>query len=208
MYYMERRDTTCTLIVGSSNLTGGGLESNHEVSCVVSGSVGEQPFLTALGIYDRFRVWSTPFRPDAPYIDRYRRVYELAKKHQRRFDRTPEVRKQIEQLQEHAQRLPHTVPTQRQPVINAIHELRASPESWVPLDDIYDHVTRRAHELNLDYDWGTLRNSIRGRLNEAVLGGPGPGLFERYGGRAGRKGLYKLTAAGDEYLLHGTHVGT
>jgi HKD family nuclease len=207
MYYIERRDKTCTLIVGSSNLTGGGLESNNEVSCVVTGSVGEQPFVTALGVYDRFRVWSVPFQPDSAYIDRYRRIHELAKKNQRRFEREPDIRKQVEELHEHAEGLPHAVPTQRALVMQAIRELRAAPDDWVHLDDIYDNVTRRARALDLPYDWATLRNSIRGRLNEAVLGGPGPGLFERYGGRAGRKGLYRLTDAGEEHLQRTARLG-
>lgn len=200
MYYIEKSDGECWLAVGSSNLTGGGLGTNYEVNCIVSGQAEDAIFASARGIYERFRTMCVPFHPDHAYIQRYTLLHQKAQKNKRVFERDTAIREEVEALAEYAEQLPHIVPTQRRLVIEAIKASRTPGQEWVDLKTIYAYVHRRARSLNLPYDWDTLNNSIRGRLNEATLEAPrSPGLFERYGGRYGRRGLYRLTERGEHY---------
>ena len=68
------------MIAGSSNLTGGGLESNVEVNAVVSGRATEPPIRQAQAIFGRILNWHTLFSPNESYIAQYEALYKSASK--------------------------------------------------------------------------------------------------------------------------------
>lgn len=71
-------------------------------------------------------------------------------------------------------------------------------ERFTHLDSIYAEAERLARSAGQRYDWYTFRNSVRGRINDNVVG-RGRGLFERRGGLSGRFGEYRLSEGGIAY---------
>lgn len=82
-------------------------------------------------------------------------------------------------------------------IVRAIRSLRSARDPFVPLGDIYKQVGRDARVTGMAEVWemSTLRNSIRGNINNNVVGGPrGDGLFHR---DTSRKGRYALSEKGE-----------
>lgn len=87
--------------------------------------------------------------------------------------------------------------TQTGLIVRAIRGLRSARDPFVSLGDIYERVEREARAAGMAGVWemGTLRNSIRGNINNNVVGGPrGDGFFIRH---ASRKGCYALSDKGE-----------
>ena len=187
------------VLVGSSNLTVGGLWTNAEANVIVAGSVSEPVVADAYSIFNRIHSSPRLFVPDSDYIDHYRVLRENANAG-RPVSNPPRhlaaAYKEIKTLEE---RLPGTKPTQRRVVIDAIKSLPADRDGFVHLEDIRREAERLARVAGAEFDWDTFGNSVRGRLNEHTVGKGGEELFERWGGVRGRRGLYRLTEAGDRY---------
>lgn len=185
-------------IVGSSNLTRGGLETNQEANLLVEGPVDAPPLRDLVWLYERFRKNETIFVPDRDYLETYAEVFDRVRRRGREALREAQTVSRLRALKIREEHLPGTVPTQRGLVVQAIRTL-AGGSGWAHWKDIARWVEIRARELGLDYQWDTLGNSVRGRLNRDTLGKDGDGLFERLGGVTGRQGKYRLTEAGLQY---------
>ena len=82
-------------------------------------------------------------------------------------------------------------------IVRAIKDLRSTRDPFVSLSDIYERVERETRAAGMAEVWKmeTLRNSIRGSLNNNVVGGPrGDGLFLR---DTSGKGRYALSDEGE-----------
>lgn len=82
-------------------------------------------------------------------------------------------------------------------IVRAIRGLRSARDPFVSLSAIYERVEREARAAGMAEVWemGTLRNSIRGNINNNVVVGPrGDGLFVR---DASQKGRYALSDKGE-----------
>lgn len=82
-------------------------------------------------------------------------------------------------------------------IVRAIRDLRSARDPFVSLGDIYERVECEARAEGMAEVWKmeTLRNSIRGNLNNNVVGGPrGDGLFLR---DTSGKGRYALSDKGE-----------
>ncbi len=198
LYIGEARDGTALAMLGSSNLTRGGMDLNLEANILLQGKTSVQPMRGLIDLYEGFRRQETVFVPDEEYLARYAQVYQRVRRHGREALRDAATRSTLEELKSRQELLPGTVPTQRGLVVQAIRDLGGGT-AWVHWSDIAEQVESRARSLGLSYKWDTLRNSVRGRLNEDTLGKAGDDLFERKGGVAGRHGLYRLAPRGSEY---------
>lgn len=67
------------VIIGSSNLTYGGLWKNVETNVVISGTVEEPAIAEASSIFSRIRASQKLVVPDIDYIESYRKVFDKAK---------------------------------------------------------------------------------------------------------------------------------
>lgn len=198
LYIGDSGDGFARAMVGSSNLTRGGMESNLEANLLIEGRAAESPIADLVSLYDRFRNRDTVFVPDPGYLAIYAEVFQRVRKRGREALRETQTEAHLAILRRRAELLPGTVPTQRGLVVQAIRDI-AGETGWAHWKDIAAWVETRARELRLDFKWDTLGNSVRGRLNEDTVGKAGDGLFERQGGVAGRHGRYRLSEAGQEY---------
>jgi hypothetical protein len=198
LYIGDSDDGFGCAMVGSSNLTRGGLESNLEANLLVEGPTTESPIADLVFVYDRFRNRDSVFIPDGAYLAVYAEVFQRVRKRGRETLREAQTEAHLASLRRREELLPGTVPTQRGLVVQAIRTL-AGDSGWAHWKDIAVWVETRARELGLDYKWDTLGNSVRGRLNEDAVGKEGDDLFERQGGVAGRHGKYRLSEAGQQY---------
>jgi len=154
-----------------------------------------------LTFYHRVRGRESLFVPTDDYLEAYQKVRSTIEKARRKGAKRRAVKEAIDQLRKLEERLPGTVPTQKELVIQAIKSLRISPDSWVHWTEIAEFVETRAREVGAEFKWDTLHNSVRGRLNEHTIGKGGEDLFVRKGGVKGRFGLYRLSNAGEAYEL-------
>jgi HKD family nuclease len=198
LYIGDSGDGLASAMVGSSNLTRGGMESNLEANLLIEGRTAESPIADLVSLYDRFRNRDSVFVPDPEYLALYAEVFQRVRKRGREALRESQTEAHLVTLRRREELLPGTVPTQRGLVVQAIRDIAGSA-SWAHWKDIAAWVETRARELGLDFKWDTLGNSVRGRLNEDTLGKGGDGLFERQGGVSGRHGKYRLSEAGQQY---------
>lgn len=80
LYIFEKENSLATYIVGSSNLTIGGLERNVEINIGISESVFDEQFSDVIGIFNQLKVSKHRIIPNREYIEKYAEIYtELAK---------------------------------------------------------------------------------------------------------------------------------
>ena len=199
LYMFEQADGDWTAIIGSSNLSKGGLIDNIEIGVVINGPDTDPVIAAALGFYASVRGRESLFVPTGDYLEVYQKVRSKIDRARRKGIKRRAVKEAVAQLRKLEERLPGTVPTQKELVIQAIKSLRARPDSWVHWTEIAKFVETRAREVGAEYKWDTLHNSVRGRLNEHTLGKGGEDLFLRRGGVGGRFGLYRLSDPGETY---------
>ena len=197
LYICSNPQGDVQVLVGSSNLSGGGLWTNVEASALISGTANEPPIVDANAVFGRILGTEGLFRPDREYIDDYRRLRKKAALAPLTAEPPPELADEYKEFKRREFRLPGSRPTQTRLVIEAIKRL-GDKDGWVHLRDIYREAEHLARESKAEFDWDTFKNSIRGRINEHTLG-RGDDLFERSGGVQGRQGIYRLTDAGHSY---------
>lgn len=200
LYMFEQPSGDWTAIVGSSNLSQGGLIDNVEIGVAIDGPKTDPLIAEVLAFYRRVRGRESLFVPTDDYLEVYQKVRSTIDKARRKGVKQRVVKEAIDQLRKLEERLPGTVPTQKELIIQAIKILRASPDSWVHWTDIAEFVERRAREVGAEFQWDTLHNSVRGRLNEHTVGKGGEDLFERKGGVSGRFGMYRLSSQGERFV--------
>jgi HKD family nuclease len=198
LYIGDSDDGRASAMVGSSNLTRGGMESNLEANVLLEGRAAESPIVDLVSLYDHFRNRDTVFVPDPAYLALYAEVFQRVRKRGREALRETQTESHLAALRQREELLPGTVPTQRGLIVQAIRDI-AGETGWAHWKDIAVWVEARARALGLDYKWDTLGNSVRGRLNEDAVGKRGDELFDRQGGVSGRHGKYRLSEAGREY---------
>jgi len=204
LYMFERTDNEWTVLIGSSNLSRGGLVNNVEVGVALGGSSTDPVITAAFDFYARVRRRESVFVPNDDYLEAYEKIHSAVES-QRGEAKSQGVQDAITELQQFEMSLPGTVPTQKELIVLAIKSLRTDPDSWVHWSEIAQFVKSRAKSIGIDYRWDTLGNSVRGRLNEHTEGKHGEDLFERKGGISGRFGMYRLTTKG-EHLVDRTVV--
>lgn len=201
LYLFEQADGDWAAIVGSSNLSRGGLLDNVEIGVAIDGPETDTLIADILTFYRRVRGRESLFVPTDDYLVEYQKVRSAIERARRKGVKRRAVKDAIAQLRKLEERLPGTVPTQKELIIQAIKNLRAGPDSWVHWTEIAKWVEMRARGIGTEYKWDTLSNSVRGRLNEHTMGKSGEDLFVRRGGVKGRFGLYQLSDTGETYEL-------
>jgi HKD family nuclease len=186
LYLFEGKNET-TAIVGSTNLTGGGLISNLEVNTVFK---EKKPiyYSQIQAIYNSIKFTESIFAPDEEYVSAYSEVFKAFSRSETVARKDTEIAKTIEQIQLKENILPSSVPS-----------INQEKQIGVELVEIYNEVERRIEKegLSKNYKMETLRNSVRGELNtheKNSMHKSNMYLFERIG-----RGLYSLTETGKKY---------
>ena len=196
--YMSKWHAKGMAIIGSSNLTGAGLETNSEVNAVFRAEATDLVMLECEEAFQELRDLNSLVEPDAAWVKIYEEVFESAK---RTSFEEPDatIQKKIEQLNQYTPQTPSWKPvTLFDVVIQALQNLTQNGgKEFIHLQVLYEEVERVARYHEMNYVWSTLHNSTRGALNTHWIDtGPAKRLFER---GAPHSGMYRLTNLGRRY---------
>lgn len=197
IYLFEgRRETTG--IVGSTNLTGGGLMTNFEANVIFKEN---KPlyFSQIEAIYNSVKFTDSVFSPDEEYLSGYSEVYKAFLQNEQGASQDKNVQNVIKDMQRREQFLPGPVPSIKSLIIQVIKEQQAKSLEFVPLQTIYEEVEKLVVEKNLVYKMDTFRNSIRGELNKHESKSIHPDNMYLFVRLPDKKGFYSLTEKGKIY---------
>ena len=195
--YMFRNPKEVTSIIGSTNLTQGGLMSNFEVNTVFN-EVKPIYYTQLQAIYNSVKFTDSLFVPDDEYLQNYSDVFKAFEKNEERAKVDHGIKEKIEEMSKKETTLPGTIPSMRTMIITFLKEQHIRGVERVFITDIYSYLDNRiqdpifAGRFKLD----TFHNSIRGELNHNELEANGKSLklYKRV-----NKGYYCLTPAGELY---------
>jgi HKD family nuclease len=111
--YLIRTGQSVTSIVGSSNLTDGGLRKNYEVNALIVGEVGSEVIAGSYEIFNRLKFHPNGRVPDDDLVLKYSAAFEGESTVQRKAARDSSVRKANADFKEKFKALPRPKPTRR-----------------------------------------------------------------------------------------------
>lgn len=200
LYLMSDKSRNTTAIVGSSNLTQGGLQDNIEINVIFQGKETDNAILQLTNIYLKMRLQETVFEPNYEYIEGYREIYERVALSEQKSFRHSQTKKILSKLKEMEEVLPGTRPTLRRLTIEAVKNLPKDSEGFVGLQDIYDYVKSQYDKLGINYgEVQDINANIRRAIYGDLVGWKGKynrGFFER---KRVYSGLFRLTENGEEF---------
>ena len=194
--FQGKRETTA--IVGSTNLTQGGLMTNFEAN-VIFKETKPLYFSQLEAIYNSVKFTDSVFSPDEEYLTGYSDVYKAFLQNEQSAIQDKSVQEAIKQIQKREQFLPGTVPSIKSLIIQIIKEQQIKGIEFVPLQTIYEEVEKLVQEKNLSYKMDTFRNSIRGELNKHEANSNHPDNMDLFVRSSEQKGYYSLTEKGKYY---------
>lgn len=196
--YLFENDKEKTSIVGSTNLTGGGLTSNFEVNTIFN---EKKPvyFSQLQAIYNSIKFTDSLFTPDEDYLNGYSDVFKAFETSEEKALKDKGISKVIKEIELKSEKLPGTIPSIKSMIIDFILEKEKIGVYKVAVAEITENLIERIKNEKLEdnYKLDTFNNSIRGELNHNELNSNtknGLKLFERI-----ERGFYSLTENGKNY---------
>lgn len=195
--YLMKNSKKTIAIIGSSNLTKGGLVDNVELNVILSGKESDSEILQLSNFYLRSRLRESVFEPSIEYIESYRKIYDTVLVYNGEAFKKEDTKKELKKLQEMEELLPGTRPTVRRLIIDAIKTLPKTNEGYVQLQDIYDYVKSELRKYGEDFSAvvninANIRRTIYGDLIDWKRK-YNRGYFER---KSSYSGLFRLTDIG------------
>lgn len=197
--YLFENGRETTGIVGSTNLTRGGLISNFEVNTIFK---EKKPlyFSQLQAIYNSVKFTDSVFSPDEEYLAGYSDVYRAFLENEYKASRDKGLQKVIKEMQNREEILPGTVPSLKFLIIDVIKKKQASGQEFVSLPELYDELEKIVEtDKSLNFKMDTFRNTVRGELNhheDESNSSINMHLFVR---SKDKKGFYSLTEKGKNY---------
>lgn len=194
--FQGKRETTG--IVGSTNLTGGGLMTNFEANVIFKES---KPlyFSQLEAIYNSVKFTDSIFSPDEEYLAGYSDVYKAFLQNEENATKDKSVQDVVRQIRKREEFLPGTVPSLKSLIIDVIKNKQQLGVEFVPLQEIYEELEKIVVEKNLNYKMDTFRNSIRGELNTHENNSRHPSNIHLFVRSKDEKGYYSLADNGKNY---------
>ena len=195
--YLFSTSRHTTSIVGSTNLTGGGLISNFEVNTVIT---EDKPvyFSQLEAIYNSVKYTPSVFEPDEEYCAAYSDIYKAFSKNEDKARKDEGINKVIKNIERKEIELPGTVPTFKSLIIDGTKHLTKDTE-YAHLQDIGNYVFQRIENEKLEFNLTNFRANIRGSIYDDLIGNGGPYNRELFETKEKYSGLYKLTSYGNQY---------
>lgn len=194
--FQGRRETTG--IVGSTNLTAGGLMTNFEAN-VIFKEIKPLYFSQLEAIYNSVKFTDSIFSPDEEYLAGYSDVYKAYLQNEQNASQDKGVQDVIKNIQQREQFLPGTVPSIKSLIIDVIKNKHQAGQEFVQLQNIYEGVEKAVAEKNLNYKMDTFRNSIRGELNHHENDSKSEINMHLFIRSKDQTGYYSLTDKGRSY---------
>ncbi|MBA4320208.1 MAG: hypothetical protein C0412_17565 [Flavobacterium sp.] len=197
LYLISDRLKNTTAIVGSSNLTQGGLKDNIEINVIFQGRETDNAILQLTNIYLKMRLQETVFEPNFEYLEGYREIYDRISTSETKSFGHFQTKKIFSKLKEMEEVLPGTRPTLRRLVIEAAKNLPKNSDGFVKLQDIYRYVKSQYDKLGIIYDnVQDINANIRRAIYGDLVGWKGKYNRNFFVRKNVYSGLFKLTSAG------------
>lgn len=197
--YLFRNPKEMVSIVGSTNLTQGGLQSNFEVNTIFK---EKQPlyYSQLQAIYNSVKFTDSLFTPDEDYLLQYSDVYKAITHNEDKAVSDTGVKKLMKEMSDKEAKLPGTIPSLNALIIEFLKQRQAEGILFVSLSEIYNYLDERIKDPIFAgrYKLDTFHNTIRGELNkhhDESLHSACMSLYHR-----GEKGMYSLTNKGQNYF--------
>lgn len=197
IYLFERGRETAG-IVGSANLTRGGLLTNFEVNIVIRENKPVY-FLQLEAIYNSVKFTDSIFSPDEEYLAGYSDVYKAFLQNEEKATTDKGIQRVVNQIRKREEFLPGTVPSLKYLIIDVIKNKQQAGEEFVKLQEIYEELEKIVAGKNLNYKMDTFRNSIRGELNTHEENSNHPSNIHLFIRSKSKKSYYSLTDKGKNY---------
>lgn len=202
LYLISDNKKNSTAIVGSSNLTQGGLRNNIEINVIFQGKENDNVILQLTNIYLKMRLRESIFEPSYEYLEGYKEIYDRISTSEQKSFRRSELKKVFSKLKEMEEVLPGTRPTLRRLTVEAVKNLPKDSDGFVNLKDIYSYVKSQYDRIGIPYDnVRDINAHIRRAIYGDLVGWKGKynrGLFER---KSVYSGLFRLTEEGEKSIL-------
>jgi HKD family nuclease len=137
--YLLRAGDDVTAVIGSSNLTAGGLKRNIEINVIMQGDIFDDAISESYSSYYRLKFMVKRVEPDEEYLSRYAEACKQHKKRQTDLGRDSAYREAFRQFREKADSLKQPVPTSRDIVGWPKLVYDALPEGAFTNDQIYQY---------------------------------------------------------------------
>lgn len=198
IYLFENRLET-TAIVGSTNLTGGGLLTNFEVNTIFK-EKNPLYYSQLQAIYNSIKFTDTLFQPNDEYLQGYSDVFRAVSKNEKKALKDKNIAETVKQLQEKEELLPGSFPSIKSLIIDFIKRKNSEGVEKVSVPEIYEELETVVKEKNLTdkYKMDTFRNTIRGELNTHERDSKHPRNLQLFQ-RGMERGFYSLTEKGKHY---------
>jgi len=196
--YLFEKGKETTGIVGSTNLTRGGLLTNFEVNVVIK-ETKPLYFSQLEAIYNSVKFTDSVFSPDEEYLAGYSDVYKAFIQNEEKAIKDKGIQDVVRQIKRRAEFLPGTVPSIKSLIIEVIKKEQSKGNEFAPLQTIYEEIEKIVQEKNLIYKMDTFRNSIRGELNHHEDYSKSPLNMHLFIRSKDQKGYYSLTDKGKNY---------
>lgn len=200
LYLTQSPERYWQAIIGSSNLTKGGLKSNLEVNCILSGTDRDPTIERCREIFKTIESDKAVQRPNSEWIATYNRIRELELKNQRDFHSQKEILEAYDRLNRLYQEPPWPAKTRLDCVVQALQNLesRSNQNEYHHLTEITPEARRIADGR---FEETHFAAGVRQQLNTNTIyrDEPSKQLFERQDGDTGHSGFYRLSAKGRRY---------
>lgn len=196
--YLFKNHKETTSIVGSTNLTRGGLLSNFEVNTIFT-EKNPLYYSQLQAIYNSVKFTDSLFIPDDEYLYHYSDIFKSFQQNGEKAKKDKGIQKIIQQIQEHEQTLPNAIPSINKMIVDFMKNQLEKNIIDVSINQIYEHLESRIADPVFDgkFKLDTFRNTVRGEINHNELSvhtKRSMKLFERVD-----RGVYRLTELGKQY---------
>ncbi len=196
IYLINKIQDRSHCVIGSSNLTLGGLQENYEINALISGDIKAPEIVQCVNAFKEIAAWPDLVTPNYEFCSIYDQIYEVYQSWDQPDSGVQNLIEKLRSTQEYSWRLNN----QSDCVAAAIFELTYESHEYVHLDEIYERGRSLALKFGKkEYDWETWENSVR-RCIYTNLVGKGKNLFLRRETDA-QSGYYRLSDEGEIYVL-------
>ncbi|HKP53297.1 MAG TPA: phospholipase D-like domain-containing protein [Chloroflexia bacterium] len=111
--YLLRAGDEVTSVIGSSNLTAGGLKTNIEINALIHGNILDDAISDSYSSYYRLKFKLKRASPDEEYLSRYSEACKRNKQRQEASGKDSSYREAVQRFRKKAESLQQPVPTSR-----------------------------------------------------------------------------------------------
>ena len=196
--YLFKNAKQMSSVIGSSNMTAGGLESNFEVNSVF---IEDKPivYLQVESIYNFIKYTDSLFVPNEEYVYKYADVFKAFEKNEQSAKKDKEIQKIISEIDRDEKSLPGTIPSINTMIIDFMKSKLNDGITTVKLNEIYEYLEKRIQDpiFTGKFKLDTFRNIVRGELNHNEISADDKHSKKLY--KRESTGIYSLTDFGKDF---------